>query len=390
MENSIISITGMGSASGLGNKQSEILGCYQCEQSFLHKKCFGTEAFIVGMLSESTKNEVLQLKKENHQYKNLDLSVLYALFASRIALKQAGWKENTDVGINIGSSRGATGLFEEYFTTFLRENSCSTKVSPTTTLGNISSWVMQDAKSTGISLSHSITCSTALHAVLNGAAWLRSGMAKQFIVGGSEAPLTHFTLKQMSALKVYTQMEGKFPCLPLKMDKKQNTMALGEGACLFCIEKGVKNNALALIVGMGYASESLTHSVSISEHGDCFQKSMRMALEHSGASTIDVIIPHATGTIKGDQAEMNAIQSVFGEKIPAMTSNKWKIGHTFGASGAFSMEMAIQMLQNQVFFPIPYLKEQKIPQKIENILINAIGFGGNAVSIILKRAQNGA
>ena len=100
---------GMGSASGLGYKRSEILGSYQCEQSFLHKKYFGTDAFMVGMLSESTKNEVLQLKKENHQYKNLDLSVLYALFASRIALKQAGWKENTDVGINIGSSRGATG-----------------------------------------------------------------------------------------------------------------------------------------------------------------------------------------------------------------------------------------------------------------------------------------
>ena len=90
------------------------------------------------------------------------------------------------------------------------------------------------------------------------------------------------------------------------------------------------------------------------------------------------------GTIKGDNAELTAIKHVFGENIPALTSNKWKIGHTLGASGGFSIELAILMLQNQTFIPIPFM-DAKSPKTINKILINAIGFGGNAVSILVGR-----
>jgi 3-oxoacyl-(acyl-carrier-protein) synthase len=76
--------------------------------------------------------------------------------------------------------------------------------SPTTTLGNISSWVAHDLQSSGPEISHSITCSTALHALLNGVAWLKAGMADKFLVGGTEAPLTDFTIAQMRALKIYS------------------------------------------------------------------------------------------------------------------------------------------------------------------------------------------
>jgi lysine/ornithine N-monooxygenase len=41
------------------------------------------------------------------------------------------------------------------------------------------SWVARFTKF-GSEISHSITCSTALHAVLNGIAWLKSGMVDKF------------------------------------------------------------------------------------------------------------------------------------------------------------------------------------------------------------------
>src|SRR5690606_31952515 len=99
--------------------------------------------------------------------KNLDPTVLYAIYASRAALGQAGWKDG-DFGVNIGSSRGATGLFEKYHGEFIQKGEVSTLSSPTTTLGNISSWVAHDLQSQGPEISHSITCSTALHSLLNG------------------------------------------------------------------------------------------------------------------------------------------------------------------------------------------------------------------------------
>ena len=119
--------------------------------------------------------------------------------------------------MNMGSSRGATQLFEKYHQHFIDfpKKRISPLVSPTTTLGNIASWVAYDLGSEGATLSHSITCSTALHGVMNACAWLKSDMADKFIVGGSEAPLTDFTIAQMKALGVYSKQDFTWPCSPL-------------------------------------------------------------------------------------------------------------------------------------------------------------------------------
>jgi len=66
--------------------------------------------------------------------------------------------------------------------------------------------------------------------------------------------------------------------------------------------------------------------------------------------------------------------------------NKWKVGHTFGASGLLSLELAVQMLQNQTFIGVSYLKEKTAPKELNKIMINAVGFGGNAVSVIVEKA----
>jgi 3-oxoacyl-(acyl-carrier-protein) synthase len=109
-----------------------------------------------------------------------------------------------------------------------------------------------------------------------------------------------------------------------------------------------------------------------------------MALGHMDPQKIDLIVTHAPGTIKGDLSEVRAIQKVFGPNVPALTSNKWIIGHTLGASGAMSLEMAILMLQEQKFIGVPFLQEQAVPSRIEKIMVNAVGFGGNAVSIVVS------
>ena len=109
-----------------------------------------------------------------------------------------------------------------------------------------------------------------------------------------------------------------------------------------------------------------------------------MALGELKPEDIDIIVTHAPGTIKGDQAEINAVKSVFKTNIPALTNNKWKIGHSLGASGMSNIEMAILMIQHQEFIAIPYL-EAKVPKQINKVMVNAVGFGGNAVSIILSK-----
>ena len=111
---------------------------------------------------------------------------------------------------------------------------------------------------------------------------------------------------------------------------------------------------------------------------------MKMALGDLNSNEVDVIITHAPGTIKGDLAEFRAIEKVFDKNMPALTNNKWKLGHTFATSGMLNIEMAILMLQKQQFIQVPFIKKQN-PKKISKILVNAVGFGGNAVSVLLSK-----
>ena len=382
-----ISITSISSISPLGNSLDDIWNNYlNSNHCFSKTSLFDTE-ILVSKLPVSAKKEIKALRASDSKYKSLDDSVLFAIYTSRKAVEQAGWKPSDNFGINIGSSRGATQLFEKHHEAFLKTNKANTLSSPTTTLGNISSWVAHDLQTQGPEISHSITCSTALHALLNGIAWINSGMCDKFLVGGSEAPLTPFTIAQMQALKIYAKEnknEAPYPCLALDVDKTKNTMILGEAASVACLEQGNKENAIAKIIGLGYATEILEHNASLSTNADCFQKSMTMALGNLNPDEIDIIITHTPGTIKGDLSEYNAIKKVFGSNIPALTCNKWKLGHSLGASGMLSVEMAILMLQKQEFISVPYI-ETKTPKQIKSIIVNAVGFGGNAVSILLTK-----
>ena len=379
-----ISITSIASISPLGNDSKIIWNNYQNSNTCFQSRYLDQKETWVATLDDNSKTQVAALRASDSKYNFLDNSVLYAMLASRQAIAKAGWTNKDSFGINIGSSRGATDLFEHHFQEYLTTGKAQTLASPTTTLGNISSWVAHDLQTEGPEISHSITCSTALHAVLNGVAWLRSGMADKFLVGGSEAPLTDFTIAQMRALKIYSRSEEDYPNRALDLDKKQNTMILGEGAGVCCLEIGKKENALAFIEGIGYATEILEHNISISAEADCFQKSMKMALANTDLSEVDVIVMHAPGTIKGDLTEYKAIEKVFGSQLPLLTTNKWKIGHTFGASGILSLELAILMLQHNQFVGVPFAKEQNTTQSIRKVLVNAVGFGGNAVSILLS------
>ncbi|AXG73799.1 beta-ketoacyl synthase [Flavobacterium arcticum] len=380
-----VSITAISSFSPLGNNPDTVWENYRNNASFIQLMHFGVKKAFGAPLSNLLQQEVQALRNSASKYQNLDNSVLYALLASRAAIKKAGWKTGDNFGVNIGSSRGATALFEQYHEAFLKTGLTHTQASPSTTLGNIASWIAQDLKTTGPDISHSITCSTALHALLNGVAWLQSGMADKFIVGGSEAPLTPFTIAQMQAMKIYASKEAEYPCLALDLNKKTNTMVLGEGAATACLEIGRKENAIGYIEGIGYATEELKHSVSISANADCLQKSMQMAIGNTPLNEIDAIVLHAPGTVKGDLSEYNAIKSIFGNNLPLLTTNKWKTGHTFGASGLLSLELALLMLEHNTFINVPFIPVQENKKEIKKVLVNAVGFGGNAVSVLVGK-----
>jgi len=411
-----IAITGMGSISPLGSNADEVWHSYQCKESLIKPVPFNGEKVPVARLSGESEKllEAIRLEKDDYLY--LDRTVIMALHCAREAIRQAGWRRGERVtgrkgdpvtGVNIGSSRGATELIEKYHGAYLENPSrrIFPLTSPTTTLGNISSTVAHDVETAGPAISHSVTCSTALHAVFNGIAWLRAGMADRFIVGGVEAPLTGFTIAQMKALRVYTRNENiQYPCRPCSSEiPLRNTFALGEGAALFALELVSleelierKKKVLGVIESLGYSQENSDTLTGITKGGIALQKAMTMALENMpNENRVDLIILHAPGTIKGDASELNAVRSVFGNDLPLLASNKWLTGHTFGASGALSLEYALYILEHDTFINFPYpvvepcessrTSQGSKRRPIRKIMINAAGFGGNAASLIVSK-----
>lgn len=381
-----IAIAGWGSVSPLGVNGEAAWASYQDTAHRFIKSTVGQQQEWIAPLSSAAAGLVSKLSEENLKYRQLDPSVRYAMAASREAVQQAGWSGIRELGINLGSSRGATTAFEKHHGQFLANQGRFTDpvTSPATTLGNIAGWTASDLQVQGPAISHSITCATALHAIINAVVWLQSGHCTHFLAGGSEAPLTPFTLAQMKALKVYSRLEDAYPCRSMDPEKTQNTMILGEGAASFCLEKE-RSDALAYISGVGYGTEPMTHGASLSADARCMQQSMKMALRGHDPRSIQVVVMHAPGTVRGDSAEINAIRAVFGTHRPLLTSNKWKIGHSFGASGALSIEMALLMLKHNRFIQPPYLPAREQTKSLGKILVNGVGFGGNAASILIEK-----
>ena len=390
----LIAITGCGSISPLGFERASIYSKYLNDETCLVNRNFNNKEYSVGVLPAQAEEQLKKLFLENTKLKKVDRSVLMAMKASTLAFEEAGWKSSAGkiTGVNIGSSRGSTALFEQLHESFLNDKKTDVFTSPLTTLGYVSNQVASYLNITGPLINTSITCSTGIQAICNAIAWIRAGMANRFIAGGTEAPLTEFTIAQVEALGIYSKLKTKYPCTPLSIvDKGINSFVLGEGASVVALEKINitelhEKKPLGIVESVGFSFERPPSLTGITEDGSLIAASMRMALEHMLTdSSIDLILLHSPGTVKGDEAELNAVKEVFKKDIPNLYSNKWKIGHTYSASPSLNLELGLICLQNNFIPMFPYKTEVvKKQRKIRKIMINATGFGGNATSIIVS------
>ncbi|RAK69411.1 beta-ketoacyl synthase N-terminal-like domain-containing protein [Hymenobacter edaphi] len=366
----------------------------------------------VAALPPAAEAAVEALRRSRPAYRALDRSVLLALLTARHAVAQAGWSiktnsaaaplseaaaayETAPLAVSVGSSRGATERLEAFHAEFLRTGAAAPAASPLTTLGNVASWVADDLGGAQAAISHSSTCSTALQALGNAVAWLRAGLAQRFVAGGTEAPLTAFTLAQMQAVGIYSPLPSTdFPCRPGAGGP--STFVLGEGAAVFALE-AVPASALRpgdlVLESVGFGFEATGTKTGLTPDGQHFQQAMRQALHLAGLvpTDLDLAVLHSPGTRAGDAAERAALAAVFGVDLPACTSNKWLLGHTLGASGALSLTWALDLLQRRALpAPLPFaswLNEHPARQPARRVLVNAAGFGGNAACAVVRRVD---
>jgi len=156
----------------------------------------------------------------------------------------------------------------------------------------------------------------------------------------------------------------------------------------------------AEVLGYG-ASLDAHHPTAPHPEGEGAARAMTMALRTGrlDVSGVDLVSAHATATPANDGAECLAIRRALGQAADAvsLTSTKSQFGHTLGAAGAFGAAAAILALRDQVVSPTLRLEEpdplcdmdctprHAKERQIRAALVNAFAFGGNNVSLLLKR-----
>lgn len=242
----------------------------------------------------------------------------------------------------------------------------------------------------------STACSSSANSILQAGRMIRAGYLDRAVAGGTDV-LTRYTLNGFNALKI---LDDKW-CRPF--DKSRTGLNLGEGAAYLVLEseEAVMKSGktpLAALCGYGNANDAY-HPTASSPEGLGAKKSMELALVMAGLDPlkIDYINAHGTATPNNDMSEGSAIKSVFRDYLPRFSSTKSYTGHTLAAAGAVEAVISVLSLRHQVVFPnlnftnpieeldirpVTSLEQEK---KIDVILSNSFGFGGNCSSMIFSR-----
>jgi len=254
-------------------------------------------------------------------------------------------------------------------------------------------YLQQHYKIGGLVDTINTACSSSANAISYGARLIKLGFADRAIVGGAES-LSKFTVNGFNALHILSTEI----CRPF--DAARQGLNLGEGAAFLVLEKeeNIGDKKLyAEVKGYGNASDAF-HSSSLSDEGHGPFAAMQEALASAGlaANDIDFINAHGTATENNDEVEGRAILRVFG-KPPLFASTKSNTGHTLGASGAIEAVYSIFNIINQEIYPtlnfanvdenigfVPVTNYRKL--KVQNVMSNSFGFGGNCTSLIFSKA----
>jgi len=244
----------------------------------------------------------------------------------------------------------------------------------------------------------STACSSSANAIQLGARLIRNGDLDRVVAGGTET-LTKFHLNGFNALKIL----DKEPSKPF--DEHRNGINLGEGAAYVVLEseESVKKSGKKVIcelTGWGNSCEAF-HQTASSPDGIGAYLAMKKAMKMSGlnAADIDYINAHGTGTDNNDISEGRAIEKLFGSEVPPVSSTKPYTGHTTSAAGAAEAIISIFCLLEQVIWPnlnfsepmkelhFTPVKELITDRKINHVMTNSFGFGGNDTSLIFSRSE---
>ena len=256
----------------------------------------------------------------------------------------------------------------------------------------------------GHSYSMTSACATSAHTIMHGFDLIRSGRQDRVFAGGAE-DINVFCVASfdgMNALSIAYNDEPARASRPL--DRGRDGFVYSGGAGVLVLEnlqvakeRGAK--IWAVLAGAGASCDGEDMVVPNRIGGE---EAMRLSLEDANITSdqIDYVNLHGTSTPVGDTVEVEAIQNVFGARMPPFSSTKSMTGHGLGAAGVHEAIFCILMMQGGFLAPNinledpePLVDDLPVVRKSENATIgwalsNSFGFGGTNCSLVFTHPDN--
>ena len=247
-------------------------------------------------------------------------------------------------------------------------------------------------------------CATGLTSMIVGAMLLAQGKADVVICGAVDFALVEPIVAGFATMNgAYLPREGdphgppEAASRPFSVHRRGFVISEGAGCLLlasraFTRAHGLK--AFAEIAGWSMTSDAY-HFVA--PNRETVQRCIMESIADAGIppTEIDAVNAHAASTRIGDKIEHDALQGVFGRRIPPTTANKSLIGHAMGASSAIETIFTVKGMQTGTlpptinYRPDPELNmdcitDQPVRISQEYTLKNAFGFGGCNSCVVFK------
>lgn len=394
-----VAITGMGIVSAIGLTVQEnfdaLLQNKKAITTITHIDTVHVDAMKVGEIKKSNTQlaQELGLSADN----NFSRTAMLGTVAAKQAVAHAGILDINEyrTGLVSATSVGGMDMTERYYYDYF-EKPETTKYIYSHNAGDITYKIASALGLKGMVTTISTACSSAANAIMLGARLIQSGRLDRVIVGGTDA-LSKFTINGFKTLMILSDTDNT------PFDKDRKGLNLGEAAAYLVLESDAvvaaqNKEVLARVSGYGNANDAF-HQTASSENGDGAFLAMQKAFATSQLKPeqIDYINVHGTATPNNDLSEGRALVRIFGnQQVPDFSSTKPFTGHTLAAAAAIEAVYSVLAIQHSVVFPnlnfkTPMDEFDLLPQtvlkhkKIEHVLSNSFGFGGNCSTLIFSK-----
>ena len=401
-------ITGMGAVTPIGT------GTDKYWNNLIHGEC-GVDhitRFDASNLPVQIAAEVKDFEPKNYisskLIREMDLFQQFAFAAATEALEQSGFpveEESQRIGIVMATALNGTSATAQ--TQEELSSGKAKKVSPRFVpkiLGNLAAAQFSIAKGIhGPSYTINTACSSGGDALAMAGTMILAGQADAMIVMGGENGLCEVTISSLAQAKALSRNNDnpKAACRPFDADRDGFIMGEGGGALIVESEEHALQRGAEIFAELaGYANTSDGyHVTSPDPEGTGAINCMRLALSMAEMKPEDIgyINAHGTSTPLGDPIETRAIKAVFGQNPPPVSSTKGATGHLMGAGGITETIACIQAIRTGILPPtlgyqtpdpecdLDYIPNQARESAIETAMSNALGFGGQNSSIIIRK-----